>query len=156
MQGSYKNKLTLEQRNTIVQMFNDGVPVFTLSKQFEVSRPTVYNILEKAGNMNHKKIEFYIPKSNKNKEEMKPISEKIILSDTNTPFKTNFLGVTIDPENGSSNPKIRKALNASTQLLDIIEFVKVTKFKLNMTMFDYFWQVVVGNQSTFCHIEYKN
>jgi hypothetical protein len=26
-----------------------------------------------------------------------------------------------------------------------MKFIKVTKFKLNMTMFDYFWQVVVGN-----------
>ncbi|CCV02366.1 hypothetical protein IIV30_171R [Invertebrate iridescent virus 30] len=59
---------------------------------------------------------------------------------------TNFLGITIDPENGSSNPKIRKALDTSFKLLDIMEFVKVTKFKLNMVMFDYFWQVVVGNQ----------
>ncbi|CCV02152.1 hypothetical protein IIV25_134R [Invertebrate iridovirus 25] len=148
MQGSYKNKLTSEQRNTIVQMFNDGVPVFTLAKQFEISRPTVYNVLEKAGNTNHKKIEFYVGKSDKNKEEMEIISEKfenIILNGTNTPSKTNFLGITIDTENGSNNPKVRKALNASFNLLDITQFVKVTKFKLNMTMFDYFWQVVVGN-----------
>jgi hypothetical protein len=68
------------------------------------------------------------------------------LSGTNTPSKTNFLGVIIDTENGSNNPKINKALNRSYKLLDIIEFVKVSKFKLNMTMFDYFWQVVVGNQ----------
>jgi len=60
-------------------------------------------------------------------------------------FQTKFLGVTIDTENGSSNPKINKALNQSFKLLDILEFIKVTKFKLNMTMFDYFWQVVVGN-----------
>jgi hypothetical protein len=66
------------------------------------------------------------------------------LSGTNTPSKTNFLGVIIDTENGSNNPKINKALNRSYKLLDIMEFVKVTKFKLNMTMFDYFWQVVVG------------
>jgi hypothetical protein len=62
--------------------------------------------------------------------------------------KLNFLGVTIDTENGSSNPKINKALNKSFKLLDIMEFIKVTKFKLNMVMFDYFWQVVVGTQST--------
>jgi hypothetical protein len=59
--------------------------------------------------------------------------------------KTNFLGVVIDTENESSNPKIRKALDKSFQLLDIMKFIEVTKFKLNMTMFDYFWQVVVGN-----------
>jgi predicted DNA-binding protein YlxM (UPF0122 family) len=145
MQGSYKNKLTSEQRHTIAQMFNDGTPVFSLAKQFEVSRPTIYNVLEKAGNTNHKKIEFYFEKSDENKEEMEPITD-IILSGTNTPSKTNFLGVIIDTENGSNNPKINKALNRSYKLLDIIEFVKVSKFKLNMTMFDYFWQVVVGNQ----------
>ncbi|CCV01837.1 hypothetical protein IIV22_160R [Invertebrate iridescent virus 22] len=69
------------------------------------------------------------------------------MSELNFTVKTDFLGVTIDTENGSSNPKINKALSASFQLLDIMEFVKVTKFKLNMTMFDYFWQVVVGNHS---------
>jgi hypothetical protein len=73
---------------------------------------------------------------------MEPISEKF------ENIKTAFLGVTIDPENGSSNPKIRKALDKSVKLLDIMEFMKVTKFKLNMDMFDYFWQVVVENHST--------
>jgi hypothetical protein len=48
------------------------------------------------------------------------------------------LGVTIDTENGSNNPKINKALNKSFKLLNIMEFIEVTKFKLNMTMFDYF------------------
>jgi hypothetical protein len=52
--------------------------------------------------------------------------------------------VVIDIENGTSNPKIRKALDKSFSLLDIMKFIEVTKFKLNMTMFDYFWQVVVG------------
>jgi hypothetical protein len=60
--------------------------------------------------------------------------------------KTNFLGVTIDTENGSTNSKINKALNKSLDLLDIMKFVEVTKFRLNMTMFDYFWQVVIGNR----------
>ncbi|ADO00415.1 hypothetical protein WIV_gp072 [Wiseana iridescent virus] len=136
MQGNYKNKLTQQQRKNIVQMYNEGIPVFTLSKQFEVSRPTIYNVLEKAGNTTHKKIEFYIEKENKNKEEMEPKIEII---------KTNFLGVTIDIENGSNNPQVLKALNSSFKLLDVVEFVKVTKFKLNLTMFDYFWQVVIGN-----------
>ena len=106
-------------------------------------------MLKKAGNTNHKKIEFYFEKESENKEEMEPKIENfnIILSGTNTPSKTNFLGIIIDTENGSNNPKIRKALDKSHKLLDIIEFVKVTKFKLNMTMFDYFWQVVVGNHS---------
>lgn len=44
--------------------------------------------------------------------------------------KTNFLGVIIDTENGSSNPKINKSLNKSLTLLDIMKFIEVTKFKL--------------------------
>jgi hypothetical protein len=36
-------------------------------------------------------------------------------------------------------------LDKSFHLLDILEFVKVTEFELNMVMFDYFWQIVVGN-----------
>jgi hypothetical protein len=54
--------------------------------------------------------------------------------------------VTIDTENGPTNPKIKKALDQGFRLLNILEFIQITKFKLNMTMFDYFWQVVVGNQ----------
>jgi hypothetical protein len=50
----------------------------------------------------------------------------------------NFLGVAIDIENGSSDPRIKKALDKRFKLLDIMEFIKVTKFKLNMAMFDYF------------------
>jgi len=61
----------------------------------------------------------------------------------NTNIPTNFLGVTIN-SNGPSNYKIKKALDKSVKLLDIVEFIKITKFELNMTMFDYFWQVVVG------------
>jgi hypothetical protein len=30
-----------------------------------------------------------------------------------------------------------------------MKFIEVTKFKLNMTMFDYFWQVVVGNHRVY-------
>jgi hypothetical protein len=59
--------------------------------------------------------------------------------------KTTFMGVTIDAENGPTNPQLRKALDKSFHLLDILEFVKVTEFELNMVMFDYFWQIVVGN-----------
>jgi hypothetical protein len=54
----------------------------------------------------------------------------------------SFLGVTIDTENGPTNPKIKKALDQGFSLLNILEFIQITKFKLNMTMFDYFWQVV--------------
>ncbi len=55
-----------------------------------------------------------------------------------------WLGVVIDTENGPTNPKIKKALDKSYKLLDIMEFIHVTKFKLNMVMFNYFWQVMVG------------
>jgi len=56
-----------------------------------------------------------------------------VVNDGDTPpSTTSFLGVVIDTENGSNNPKIRKALNKSVKLLDIMELIKVTKFKLNM------------------------
>jgi hypothetical protein len=96
------------------------------------------------------KIDFYFEKSEQNKDNMEPVTKTNFLGVTNDGAKapsstTSFLGVVIDTENGTSNPKIRKALDRSHKLLDIMEFVEVTKFKLNMTMFDYFWQVVVGN-----------
>jgi hypothetical protein len=85
-----------------------------------------------------------------NQSENKDMSDLVKTNVTNggakAPSTTSFLGVVIDTENGSSNPKINKALNKSFSLLDIMKFIEVTKFKLNMTMFDYFWQVVVGNQ----------
>jgi hypothetical protein len=59
--------------------------------------------------------------------------------------QTNFLGVTIDTVNGPTNRKIKKALYRSFTLLNILDFIQVTKFSLNMVMFDYFWQVVVGS-----------
>jgi hypothetical protein len=43
---------------------------------------------------------------------------------------------------------VLKALAPSPTILGIVEFVEVTEFKLNMVMFDYFWQVMVGN--TWC------
>jgi hypothetical protein len=133
MSGSHNIKLSLEQRQNIVKMHSKGITVVSLADQFGVSRPTIYNVLEKMGKTNHKKNEFYFDKSDENKD----------MSDLIVEPKTIF-GVTIDIENGSSNPKIRKALDKSFQLLDIMKFIEVTKFKLNMTMFDYFWQVVVG------------
>jgi hypothetical protein len=57
---------------------------------------------------------------------------------------TTFMGVVIDPK-GPSNPMIIKALAEGHCLLDICKFIEVTGFKLNMVMFDYFWQVMVGN-----------
>ncbi|CCV01961.1 hypothetical protein IIV22A_117R [Invertebrate iridescent virus 22] len=64
---------------------------------------------------------------------------------------TTFLGVTIDTINGPCDFKVKKALKRSASLLDIIQFVDVTKFKLNMVMFDYFWQVMIGNRRVHVH-----
>ncbi|CCV02313.1 hypothetical protein IIV30_118R [Invertebrate iridescent virus 30] len=64
---------------------------------------------------------------------------------------TTFLGVTIDTVNGPCDFKVKKALKRSASLLDIIQFVEVTKFKLNMVMFDYFWQVMIGNRRVHVH-----
>jgi hypothetical protein len=129
-------RLNNTQRSKVVQMYDDGEPISSIAQKFQVTRPTIYNIIEEHGKTSHKKIDFYFEK---NKDNMENINLKV------NDFQTKFLGVTIDTENGSSNPKINKALNQSFKLLDILEFIKVTKFKLNMTMFDYFWQVVVGN-----------
>jgi hypothetical protein len=101
------------------------------------------------GNFQHTKNEFFF-KKNIDYKEMSNLNtiETITNDDTSvvsTTTQTKFLGVTIDIENGPTNPKIRKALDKSYQLLDIMKFIEVTKFKLNMTMFDYFWQVMVGN-----------
>jgi len=63
---------------------------------------------------------------------------------------TNFMGVVIDPK-GPSNPMIIKALAEGHCLLDICKFIEVTGFKLNMVMFDYFWQVMVGNTRVHLH-----
>jgi hypothetical protein len=118
-------------------LYNNGTPISYLAHKYKVSRPTIYSVLKKVQSDN-KKNEFYFDKSSENKD----------MSEQNNMVKTTFLGVTIDLENGSSNPKIRKALDKSFQLLDIMKFIEVAKFKLNMTMFDYFWQVVVGNTRT--------
>ena len=133
---SVKTRLTHEQKDTIIRMYVNGTPISHLAQQFKVSRPTIYNIVEKMDEDEHKKIDFYFEKNNENKAIMEPTT------------KTTFLGVTIDTEDGPSNPIIRKALDKSFKLLDIMEFIKVVKFKVNMTMFDYFWQVVVGTQCT--------
>jgi len=55
--------------------------------------------------------------------------------------QTTFLEIKVDEVNGPSDPRVKKALKRTASLIDILEFIKVTKFKLNMTMFDYFWQV---------------
>ncbi|ADO00369.1 hypothetical protein WIV_gp026 [Wiseana iridescent virus] len=129
-----KHRLTLEEYTSVYDKYEQGMSVSKLSEKFKISRPTVYTILEKV-RKDQKKNEFFI----KNEEENK---DNEIMTSNNT----NFLGIVIDTENGSNNPKINKALNASFDLLDIMKFVEVTKFKLNTTMFDYFWQVVVGNR----------
>jgi hypothetical protein len=135
MELSNKFKLTLQERENVIKMYTEGTSVISLAEQYGVSRPTIYNIIEKVKHPN-KKIDFYFDKSDENKD-----MSNLTVEQNNI----NFLGVKIDTENGSSNPKIRKALDKSFQLLDIMKFIEVTKFKLNMTMFDYFWQVVVGN-----------
>lgn len=106
--------------------------IIQLSSDFKVSRPTIYNILKKANLTSQNEI-FY--KNQNIKED-----------------NTTFLGVSIDTINGPYDFKIKKALKCSASLLDITQFIQITKFKLNMTMFDYFWQVVVGNQ---CSLIYK-
>jgi hypothetical protein len=60
----------------------------------------------------------------------------------------NFMGVVINPK-GPTNPIVLKALAyPSSTIIGIAKFVEVTDFKLNMVMFDYFWQVVVGSTSS--------
>ncbi|ADO00488.1 hypothetical protein WIV_gp144 [Wiseana iridescent virus] len=128
------HKLTLDERQNIIDLYNSGTTIAYLSRQFKVSRPTIYSIIQKRLN-DQKEIDFYTAKIEENKD----------LNMENP--TTNFLGITIDSENSSSNPKINKALNKSLSLLNIIQFIEVTKFKINSVMFDYFWQVVVGNHS---------
>ncbi|CCV01780.1 hypothetical protein IIV22_103R [Invertebrate iridescent virus 22] len=134
MELSNKFKLTPAQREDIVKKYTNGTSVVSISKEYNVSRQTVYTIIEKV-KYPHKKNDFFINKLEDNK-----------VYENMTSSTTNFLGITIDTENGSTNPKVRKALDTSFKLLDITQFIEVTKFKLNMVMFDYFWQVVVGNQ----------
>jgi hypothetical protein len=75
--------------------------------------------------------------------EMSEMSEKPI----------NFMGVATDSK-GSKNPLVLRALAYSTTLLDIFKFIEVTEFKLNMVMFDYFWQVMVGNTQVHHKIDF--
>src|SRR5574344_2272330 len=127
-----KNRLTYNQRLEIVKKYQEGKPIVQLTRDFKVSRPTIYKILSKADL--HPKNEIFSENQEKNKD----------MED----MTTTFLGVKIDTINGPFDFKIKKALKHSASLLDIMEFIKVTKFKLNMTMFDYFWQVVVENRSS--------
>jgi transcriptional regulator with XRE-family HTH domain len=122
-----KGNLTPEQRSDVVQQYKNGYTVAQLTRKFGVTRPTIYKILNKA-NLTLKNEKF-----SENEESDKEMEN------------TTFLGVTIDTINGPFDFKIKKALNRSASLLNIMDFIKVTKFRLNMTMFDYFWQVVVGN-----------
>jgi len=60
--------------------------------------------------------------------------------------QTSFMGVSIN-DDGPQNLIILKALaHPSPTVLGIDKFIEVTDFKLNMVMFDYFWQVMVGNK----------
>jgi hypothetical protein len=129
-----KSRLTVDERQSVFQMHQNCIPITQIAEKFKVTRPTIYNIIEME-RKTQKKIDFYLENQSENKD----------MSDL---AKTNFLGVVIDTENGSTNPKINKALNKSLTLLDIMKFIEVTKFRLNMIMFDYFWQVVVGTRRT--------
>jgi hypothetical protein len=133
-----KTRLSKENHEKILSLYEKGVSVSKISQQFKVSKPTIYTILEKV-RKDQTKNEFFIENEDENKD----------MSNLTIKENINFLGIKIDTENGSSNPKIRKALDKSFQLLDIMKFIEVTKFKLNMTMFDYFWQVVVGNHRVY-------
>jgi hypothetical protein len=74
------------------------------------------------------------------------MSQELEVKNTNLGRRvTSFMGITIDPK-GPENVMVLKALaHPSPTILGIVEFVEVTDFKLNMIMFDYFWQVMVGN-----------
>lgn len=102
-------------------MHCNSIPITQISKKFKVSRPTIYNIIEME-RINQPKIDFYTHTEDLNKE----MSIQ----------QTNFLGITIDTENGSSNPKINKALNKSLDLLDIMQFIKVLQC---LTIFGKLW-----------------
>ena len=125
-----KERLTPEQRLEISNFYKNGYTIAQLTRKFNISRPTVYKIISKAQLTT--KNEIFSEKNYENKDME----------------NTTFLGVTIDTINGPFDLKIRKALKRSASLLNIMEFIEVTKFKLNMTMFDYFWQVVIGNRSS--------
>ncbi|ADO00378.1 hypothetical protein WIV_gp035 [Wiseana iridescent virus] len=126
-----KPRLTIEQRANVFKKYQDGCSVAEITREFKISRPTVYKILSKV-NLTSKN-EIFSEKEDGNKD---------------MDSSTTFLGVNIDTINGPFDFKIKKALKRSLKLLDIMEFVEITKFKLNMVMFDYFWQVVVGNRSS--------
>ena len=63
---------------------------------------------------------------------------------------TSFMGIKLS-ENGPFDPRIKKALDKTMKLLDIMQFIKVTKFELNKVMFDYFWQVMISNTRVHLH-----
>ncbi|CCV01813.1 hypothetical protein IIV22_136L [Invertebrate iridescent virus 22] len=126
-----KKKLTTQQRLDIIKFYQEGTTIIQLSSDFKVSRPTIYNILKKANLTSQNEIFYKNQNINKDMED-----------------NTTFLGVSIDTINGPYDFKIKKALKCSASLLDITQFIQITKFKLNMTMFDYFWQVMVGNRSS--------
>jgi hypothetical protein len=93
-----KKKLTMENRISIVDLYKKGTTVVQLSKDFKVSRPTVYKILSKA-NLN-------------------PVENDDL--DDDVEENTSFLGVNIDTINGPFNFKIKKALKQSASLLSTI------------------------------------
>jgi hypothetical protein len=56
-------------------------------------------------------------------------SSNISITDESVTSCISFLGVAIDTENGSSDPQIKKALDKSFKLLDIMENYNVKILK---------------------------
>ncbi|AHL67620.1 hypothetical protein DH26_gp132 [Chloriridovirus anopheles1] len=129
------NKLNKQDKESIFDLYLKGYTITGLCKQFNVSRPTIYKVINVG--KEEEQNDFCV--------DIKEESKGKIMTNT------NFLGLTIDAENGPKDRRICKVLNQGFKLLDIMEFIKATKFDLNMIMFDYFWQVVVGNQWVHLH-----
>jgi len=58
-------RLNNTQRSKVVQMYDDGEPISSIAQKFQVTRPTIYNIIEEHGKTSHKKIDFYFEKMRK-------------------------------------------------------------------------------------------
>jgi MSV199 domain len=57
--------------------------------------------------------------------------------------KCNIFGVdeTVEPDS-----LVKKALDASSKLLDIFKFIEVTGFELDPIMTNWFWQIMVNDR----------
>jgi predicted DNA-binding protein YlxM (UPF0122 family) len=65
---SVKNRLTGQQRETISRLYVNGTSISQLARQFKVSRPTIYSIVENMDKEEYKKIDFYFDKLDENKD----------------------------------------------------------------------------------------